>query len=197
MTKFGKRGGSDQGGGRIDRYRPVETGLVPERDAPRFFYHDKQVMFWGIIIICALIPIGYYFYQGEPFTGSWTGSAFFVAFAIGAAFYLRATGQLDDKPESDLRGFFLGGPWFLGGAGVVASVFFWFEGISWIWSYDLTDTDSLSNGLSGFQMLGENSQLKGLAGFLEKLTILLGASLAGGAITKQLAVKIGIDDPFE
>lgn len=196
MAAFGKKGVSNQGGnGRIDARRPVETGQMPKRNTSWLFQHNKDFIFWAFVIGIALVPIGFYFHKGEPLMGSWYKSAGFVSFGIFMAFYLRATGHMDDKPETDIRGFFLGGPWFLSGAALAAGAFFWLEGISWIWSYDLTNV-SFDTGI---QQLGQGlyKEPEGLSAFLGNLTTLLIMSLAGGALVKQIAVKIGIDEPFE
>lgn len=193
MSTFGKRNKVGLApSGRNDRHGPAHSGLTPERNARRFFFHDKKVMFWGVLIGLLSFPFAFYLWTGKLLFGSMIGSGLFMVFGIMMTLLLSRTGQLDDKPENDIRGFFLGGPWFLFGASLGAGYVFWNDGFEWLWSYDLTKVDFAF----GFHPIGGESNAVGLVGFLEKFTKLLTVALGGGAILKQLAVKIGLDKTF-
>ncbi|MEM7426573.1 MAG: hypothetical protein AAF441_10785 [Pseudomonadota bacterium] len=187
MTQFGNR---QQFGQRSEQRFDASGPAAAGDNKSLIFFHSKAVMFWGAMVCYTVIALLAVIYPGKFFNMSlWQVGVFYVS-AVAITLFLLWKGEFDDKPESDIRAFFLGGPWFLLGAGAGFVVFFWQNGFEWLTAYDLTDT----NMYGGWTSVHDAEEPKGLMGFLGQLTGCITYGLAGGALTKVVAQKTGLDE---
>lgn len=166
-----------------------------EAIAPKIFFYNKQFVFWSMIVIFTvmfgylIVDKGVYTFAAiMPKVGTW-------ALCIAITTWMLKSGRLDDKPESDLRAFFVKGPWFRLGGLFGAGYFLWMFGYEWIWAYDLTDTN-MEHFKFGFTSLSQAAIADapvGLAGFLMKLVPFIEHALFGGIIVAAIARKFGLN----
>ncbi len=180
----------DRGGNRFGEQVAKEEAI-----APKIFFYNKRFAFWSMIVIFTLF-FGYLIIDEGVYTfdAIWPKIATWAA-SLGISFLALKFGMLNDKPETDLRAFFVKGPWFRMGALFAAGFFIWKFGYEWIWSYDLTNT---SMGKFGFGMTTMNNiedqeAAVGLAGFLEKLAGFIQYALAGGIVVASIANRLGLN----